>query len=61
MTAKGGEALLTAGAIASALGAPGAKVKKAIKDLAIQPKAKKGACSYYGPEAVAKIRAAVSK
>ena len=56
-----GEELLTAGAIAKAIGAPDAKVKKAIKDLAIQPKAKKGACSYYGPEAVAKIRAAVSK
>ncbi len=61
MTAKGGEALLTAGAIAKALGASDAKVKKAIKDLAIQPKAKKGACSYYGQEAVAKVRTAVSK
>ncbi len=61
MTARGGESLLTAGAIAKALGASDAKVKKAIKDLAIQPKAKKGVCSFYGPEAVAKVRAAVSK
>ena len=53
--------LLTAGAIAKALGAPDAKVKKAIKDLAIKPKAKKGVCSYYGREALAKVRAAVAK
>jgi hypothetical protein len=59
-TAKG-EDLLTAGAIAKALGAPDAKVKKAIKDLAIKPKAKKGVCSYYGHDAVAKVRAAIAK
>jgi hypothetical protein len=56
-----GEDLLTAGAIAKALGAPDAKVKKAIKDLAIKPKAKKGVCSYYGPDALAKVRKAVAK
>ncbi len=61
MAAKGGEALLTAGAIAKAVGASDAKVKKAIKDLGIRPKAKKGVCSYYGEEAVAKVRSAVSK
>jgi hypothetical protein len=53
--------LLTAGAMAMALGASGAAVKKAIKDLGIQPKAKKGVCSYYGPEALAKVKKAVSK
>jgi hypothetical protein len=56
-----GDDLLTAGAIAQALGAPGAQVKKAIKDLAIKPKAKKGVCSYYGQDALAKIRKAVAK
>ena len=61
MKAAKGEDLLTAGAIAQALGAPDAKVKKAIKDLAIKPKAKKGVCSYYGPDAVDKVRKAVAK
>lgn len=61
MTAESGDALLTAGAIAKALGASDAKVKKAIQQLAIKPKAKKGACSYYGPETLAKLRKAVSK
>jgi hypothetical protein len=53
--------LLTAGDIAKALGASDAKVKKAIKELAIQPKAKKGVCSYYGRDVVAKVKAAVAK
>ena len=61
MKAAKGEDLLTAGAIAKALGAPDAKVKKAIKDLAIKPKAKKGVCSYYGPDALEKVRKAVAK
>jgi len=61
MKAAKGEDLLTAGAIAAALGAPGAKVKKAIKDLGIKPTAKKGACSYYGPDALAKVKKAVAK
>ena len=53
--------VLTAGNIAKALGASDAKVKKAIKDLAIQPAAKRGACNLYSRDAVAKIRVAVSK
>ena len=61
MKATQGDELLTAGAIATALGAPGAKVKKAIKDLAIKPKAKKGVCSYYGKDALEKVRKAVAK
>jgi hypothetical protein len=61
MKAANQDTLLTAGAIAKTLGASDAKVKKAIKDLAIQPKAKKGACSYYGQDVLPKIRAAVSK
>jgi hypothetical protein len=51
--------LLTAGAIAKALGASDAKVKKAIKDLGLQPKAKKGVCNYYGKDVLPKIKAAV--
>jgi hypothetical protein len=53
--------LLTAGDIAKALKAPDAKVKKAIKDLAIQPAAKRGVCNLYAPDAVAKVKAAVSR
>lgn len=53
--------LLTAGAIAKAIGASDAKVKKALEDLAIKPKAKKGVCSYYGKDVLAKVRAAVGK
>jgi UDP-N-acetylmuramyl pentapeptide synthase len=51
--------LLTAGAIAKTLGAPDTKVKKAIKDLGLQPKAKKGVCAYYGADAVAKVKKAL--
>lgn len=58
MTADKGGDLLTAGAIAKELGVPDAKVKKAIKDLGLQPKAKKGACCYYGRESLPRIRAA---
>lgn len=59
MAAAKNEELLTAGAIAKAIGAPGAKVAKAIKTLGIQPKAKKGVCSYYGPDVVAKVKKAL--
>jgi hypothetical protein len=61
MKAAKGEDLLTAGAIAKALGAPDAKVKKAIKDLGIKPKGKKGVCNYYGRDVLATVRAAVAK
>jgi hypothetical protein len=53
--------LMTAGDMAKALKAPDAKVKKAIKDLAIQPAAKRGVCNLYGPDALTKVRAAVAK
>ena len=52
-------ALMTAGAIAKELGVPDAQVKKAITALALAPKAKKGACSYYGPEELKKIKGAL--
>ena len=53
--------LFTAGDIAKTLKMSDAKVKKAIKDLAIQPAAKKGVCNLYVPDAVTKVKAAVSK
>ena len=51
--------LMTAGNIAKALAAPPAKVKAAITALGLKPKAKKGACSYYGAESLPKIKAAI--
>jgi hypothetical protein len=51
--------LMTAGNIAKALGAPDAKVKKAIQALGIKPVAKKGVCSYYAKDVVAKVKAAI--
>jgi hypothetical protein len=50
--------LLTAGKIAQELAIPGPKVKKAIADLKIKPAAKKGVCSYYSKDVLAKIKAA---
>ena len=49
--------LMTAGKIAQELSIPGAKVKKAIADLKIKPVAKKGVCSYYSRDVLAKIKA----
>ena len=51
--------LLTAGAIAKQLGVADAKVKKAIGELGIKPKAKKGVCNYYGEEVVGKVKSAL--
>lgn len=51
--------LLTAGAIAKKLEISDGKVKKAIKELGIEPAVKKGACNYYSAAAVDKIKAAV--
>jgi hypothetical protein len=51
--------LLSAGAIAKTLGVSDAKVKKAIADLAIAPKATKGVCNMYGKDAVTKIKASL--
>ena len=60
MSAAKNEELLTAGAIAKAIGASDSKVKNAIKTLGIQPKAKKGVCAYYGPDTVAKVKKALA-
>lgn len=51
--------LMTAGNIAKALSVSDAKVKKAIADLKIKPVAKKGVCSYYSADVVAKIKPAI--
>jgi hypothetical protein len=61
MTADKNADLLTAGAIAKELGLPDTKVKKAIKDLALKPKAKKGVCCLYGRDVLPKVKAAASK
>ena len=58
--AKPATQLLTAGNIAKELGVSDAKVKKAISALGIEPTSKKGACSYYSRDAVAKIRREVN-
>lgn len=51
--------LFTAGKIAAALKVPGAKVKKAIAELKLKPVAMKGPCSYYGKDALPKIKKAL--
>ena len=51
--------LLTASKIAKQLGASYAKVKKAIQSLGLKPKAKKGVCSYYGKEVIARVKQAL--
>ena len=50
---------ITAANIAKELGASPAKVKKAIEELNLKPVAKKGVCTYYGKDAVKKIKAAL--
>ncbi len=60
MAAPKNDELLTAGAIAKAVGASDAKVKNAIRTLGIQPKAKKGVCAYYGADAVARVKKALA-
>jgi hypothetical protein len=57
--ANDNQELLTAGNIAKELGVSDAKVKKAIKELAIQPKAKKGVCSYYSRDELPRIKEAL--
>jgi len=52
--------LLTAGAIARELGLAEAKVKKALKELDVQPKAKRGVCNLYGREVLAKVKTAAT-
>jgi hypothetical protein len=58
MNNKDNADLMTAGNIAKQLAVPDAKVKKAIADLKIKPVAKKGVCSYYSKDVLARIKAA---
>lgn len=51
--------LLTASQIAAALGVSDAKVKKAIKELGMNPAAKKGVCNYYSKDAITKVKQAL--
>ncbi len=51
--------MFTAGKIAQTLAVPGPQVKKAIQQLGIKPVAKKGACSYYSKDAIAKVKSAI--
>ena len=53
------EDLISAGNIAKELGVSDAKVKKAIKELALEPAAKRGVCSFYDRTAIAQIKAAL--
>lgn len=52
--------LLTAGNIAQTLKVPVPQVKKAIQTLGLKPAAKKGPCSYYSKDSVAKIKVALN-
>jgi len=49
--------VITAGNIAKELGVTDTKVKKAIKELGLEPAAKKGVCSFYARGAIAQIKA----
>lgn len=50
---------ISAGNIAKELGVSDAKVKKAIKDLGIEPAAKRGVCNFYSRDAIARIKASL--
>lgn len=57
--ANGENELLTAGAIAKELQVSDAKVKKAIKELGIEPVTKKGVCCYYSSDTIAKVKSSL--
>jgi hypothetical protein len=52
--------LFTAGAMAKELGVSDAKIKKAITELGLTPASKKGCCSYFTPEDLTKLKAALN-
>ncbi|MEO5375530.1 MAG: hypothetical protein H7840_14885 [Alphaproteobacteria bacterium] len=54
------EELITAGNIAKELGVSDGKVKKAIKELGLEPAAKRGVCGYYDRSAVGRIKASLT-
>ncbi|MBF0097380.1 MAG: hypothetical protein HQM04_06005 [Magnetococcales bacterium] len=51
------EGLLSATQFAKELGISDAKVKKVIKELSLEPTAKKGICCYYSRDALAPVKA----
>ncbi len=51
--------MLTAKKVAEKLGVTEAKVKKIIKEQNIEPDAKRGACNYYAPATVEKIKSLI--
>ncbi|HOQ49091.1 MAG TPA: hypothetical protein PLV01_04590 [Candidatus Kapabacteria bacterium] len=53
------EEMLTAKKVAEKLGVTEAKVKKIIKEQNIEPDAKRGACNYYAPATVEKIKSLI--
>ena len=53
------EELLTAGKVAKALEVSPKKIKEAIEKAGLEPDVVKGACKYYKPETVEKIKAAL--
>ena len=55
------EELLTGKKVAEKLGVKPKQVTDYIKDKGIEPDKTKGACKYYGPETVAKIRKGLEK
>lgn len=57
--AKSNESL-GAAAIAVELGFSEAKVKKVIKELGIEPSAKRGVCKFYSRHVIPRIRAAIA-
>ncbi|MBN2357304.1 hypothetical protein JXO59_14405 [candidate division KSB1 bacterium] len=55
------EEMYTAAKMAKALHISDTVVKKTLKELRIEPDAKKGACSYYGAATLEKIKRALKK
>jgi hypothetical protein len=53
--------MLSAGKLAKEWAVPETAVKKAIKELGIEPDAKKGPCCLYGPKTAQKIKKALAK
>jgi hypothetical protein len=49
--------VIGAASIAKELGVSDAKVKKAIKELGIEPAAKRGVCNFYSRESIPAIKA----
>ena len=54
------EQMLTGAKIAQKLGVKPKQVAEAIEKQGIEPDQKKGACKYYGPKTVEKIKKALS-